>query len=319
MFIYINYILNYNIYIMKYLKAYEAWLVKPENTITDMSSEEFFKKYVKYYVSGFDNSYKTKEYDDENFKEVLNILEDKCKPFLDEMRDAKQYPLFRGAKYVTDSNMVGLYHKKSYKDRIPTDMNRDISRFFDNKFKEKLGVAIRSNGVFASKCPVVSSDYGTRYLFFPIGEYKYYWSPQISDLYGDCQYDTWYYDYISEDAWEDLYGEGMSGCWSINGVEYDSSIENSIKSAKLDDDNLSKTSNDKISRMMTWIPEVSYEDFEKKVEIEAKKEISRIVNFYKDGDIEQIQKQEITFICDEYYLVDVAFYSNFLKYFDLAL
>ena len=311
---------------MKYLKAYEAWLVKPETTLMpNITSDEFYMRYIDSYVTGpngFNASLKNHEYDEDDFNEIIKILENKCGNFLDELKKLKQYPLFRGVRYVDGTYTRGLYYKTSYTNRRPTDLNADISNFFDESFQDKFGVKIRANGVFASKCPMVSSDYGIKYLFFPIGNYRYFWNTNIHDLFGDYQFVKWYKDYSdSDEAYDEQYGEdpygNTEGVWSYNGEYYSPCLDDSIIEAKESNIELSKLSEDKVRRLLVWVPEMSYVDFMKNSDEAAKKEIDKIVSEYKEGNLSEIQKQEITFICKDYYLVDVAFYTMFMEYLKL--
>lgn len=46
-----------------------------------------------------------------------------------------------------------------------------------------------------------------------------------------------------------------------------------------------------------------------------KKDFQQIIDGYQEGGIEKVKWQELTFICDEYYLVDLDYYDKFLDYF----
>jgi hypothetical protein len=58
-----------------------------------------------------------------------------------------------------------------------------------------------------------------------------------------------------------------------------------------------------------------YEEYDN-IEIteEVLSDINWIVNGYQEGNISRINLQEITFICDEYYLVDLEYFDEFEKY-----
>ena len=68
-------------------------------------------------------------------------------------------------------------------DRKPTDTPLPIHEFMDNWFYKKFGVKFRSNAMFATKSKGSSQIYGTVYVVFPIGEFKYCYSTVVSDLY----------------------------------------------------------------------------------------------------------------------------------------
>ena len=46
-----------------------------------------------------------------------------------------------------------------------------------------------------------------------------------------------------------------------------------------------------------------------------KREFQQIIDGYQEGGIEKVKWQEITFVCDEYYLLDLDYYDQFLNYF----
>ena len=46
-----------------------------------------------------------------------------------------------------------------------------------------------------------------------------------------------------------------------------------------------------------------------------KRDFQEIIDGYQEGGIEKVKWQEITFICDEYYLLDLEYYDKFLDYF----
>jgi hypothetical protein len=47
---------------------------------------------------------------------------------------------------------------------------------------------------------------------------------------------------------------------------------------------------------------------------ELQERLEDIVSGYVDNQIDKIVDQEITFVCDKYYLVDPAFYVKYLEY-----
>lgn len=312
---------------MKYIELYKHWLIS-ESMVSDnhVDAEKFYFKYVEPYVRkgfnmnrfGFDSIYEHEEYTDEDFEKIIDILESKCGKFLEMLKKYKQYPIFRGVPFVDESSERGIYYKTSYSNRSPRDTDPDISNLFDDKFHDKFGVKIRSNGIFTSKTPAISFDYGSVYLFFPIGEYKYFWNPNIDDLYNNFQYAEWYNNYINNwENWYDRFSRGREGVWSYKGVEYSASLADSISDAKNSNIEIRNVSNDKVSRMMEWIPDMDEDELLKKSVDEANIQIKKIIDGYQEGNIDKIEKQEITFICKDYYLVDPAFYRKFTKYLNL--
>jgi hypothetical protein len=46
-----------------------------------------------------------------------------------------------------------------------------------------------------------------------------------------------------------------------------------------------------------------------------KRQFQNILYGYQEGEIEKVKWQELTFICDEYYMLDLDYYDKFLNYF----
>ena len=174
---------------------------------------------------------KPTEHTNDDFKNVIEILERDCKPFLDEVKSNNIEPIFRSVERIKlDEN--GMIKKLCRTDRRPLSTAVSVSNQLDDLFLDKFGVKLRSNGVFTSKRKELL--YGNPYIFFPIGNYKYYWSTEVNDLY-----------------------------------------------AKL---------------VFTSQP------------------LEDLVDTYQDNDLKAAGYQEITFVCDEYYLIDYSYLNEYIKY-----
>lgn len=133
---------------------------------------------------------------------LLEILEEKCKPFLD-FREKNKIDLWRG---VT-SNFLNKYGKLldkevfliKHKNRKPVDTPTILHDRLNSKFKEKFGWNVR-DGVFclpdkgiaqsyAEMATLKSKkwDYPEAYLVVPVGEFDYCWSPEYKDLTADIK------------------------------------------------------------------------------------------------------------------------------------
>ena len=291
---------------MKYMKTYEFFSSGfGSNTSIRFSSLGSF-------ITWANKRYREEEYDDEEFEEIISILENECKQFLDEVKEGKVGPIFRGAKNVDDTYTKGLGVKGSRIDRAPLDTRKNVSEILDNCFEEKFGLKLRSSGVFASKLPTVASDYGRPYLFFPIGDYEYFWNPDVKDLYGDIEGTHWYY--IDESDWQWQYGPGNNGDWCYDGLEYDNDIITAVKRVKEDNTDLSNKSFEYVQKLLDWEPAVSLEDYMEEAHKELQERLEDIVYGYVNNQMDKIVDQEITFVCDKYYLVDPAFYVKYLEY-----
>jgi hypothetical protein len=111
---------------------------------------------------------------------AVQIIRSSCKPFLREIENGWFGFLYRGSKKRFETNIERF---SSRTDRRPVDMSLTKHEILDRIFEKKFGWKARSGGVFCSGHPSIAARYGTPYLFFPIGEYKYIWSPEIRDLY----------------------------------------------------------------------------------------------------------------------------------------
>jgi len=301
-------------------------------------------------------------YTDEDWNKIIQILERDCSEFIGEMIDTESV-LFRGVKSRITEVTKGLGKKQSRNDRYTLDMRQDVSEEFDNLFADKFGVPLRRSGTFATKQPLNASGYSgwskernrvVNYLFFPIGDYRYFWNPKIMDLYSDVENEYWYgqFDFVGdeygdseymEDLWWEIYGEpgqkrdqwswckgGGRGEYLYKGkpTGYNTipriigMLQENPDSWGVEPNLFNQTDVDSfeagIKKDLTWKPEITIEEFEKKKEKEiledSKREMSNIVSGYQEGDMKDISEQEITFVCKEYYLVDDAFLHKMIEY-----
>jgi hypothetical protein len=115
--------------------------------------------------------------------EIYEILSKDCKPFINEFIKRKKTFLWRGTNKYVDS----IQKITPRKDRKPRDMPKEMHKFLDNVFKDNFGWYARSEGVFVASDRYFAEDFSKTgmdaYLFFPIGRYKYVWSPNIKDIY----------------------------------------------------------------------------------------------------------------------------------------
>ncbi len=162
------------------------------------------------------------------------------------------------------------------KNRKPLDTPIKLHNILDKMFQKKFGWKARSEGVFAAGKWYFSGSkdtyYGDTYLFFPIGNFKYVWSPKIDDLY------------------EDLH-------WSITEFFRDKESRKEIMAKKWNDEPLDKYED--------------FEDFiklkEKEIEEDMIGKLQKIVNTYKSNNLHNVLgegNKEMAFKCDSYYLVN---------------
>jgi hypothetical protein len=78
---------------------------------------------------------------------------------------------------------IVIHKKKVRKDRKPKDMDIKTHKELNKLFHKKFGWKVRSEGLFCTGNINEAGGYGYEFLVFPIGEFKYVWSPEIRDLY----------------------------------------------------------------------------------------------------------------------------------------
>jgi len=287
----------------------------------NFKSSDFYTKYIKYYIKKTDQNYSADE-----FNKIIEILEKDCSVFLNELKSLKQYPFFRGSKYEKPTN--GFILKDVDINRKPKDTIVEISDKLDNEFYKKFGINIRRRGTFSTKIPAVAEGYGDShqdvYIFIPIGKYEYFWNESIDDLFTNLRDNHWYEDIceiLKGDmyTYNKLYGTGSNkGSWFFNEIDYGTPLSYAVSSFK-EDNNMKGKSNRQIENMLIWVPEISEEEYIDNLFLIADEYISKCVNGYKKGNIDQIEKQEMTFICNQYYLIDLKFYNSLVNYLNLEI
>jgi len=150
-------------------------------------------------------------------KEILDKLKTDCKPFLKELN--KGGFLYRG----TNKNFKDIEKMVPRTDRLPLGTDMDVHIFLDKLFKKKFGWKVRSEGVFVNPNVYETTQYGRPYFFFPIGKYKYVWSPDVNDL-------TIYIEDEMEDAWAEYHDEyGYEDEWDEEPEEDEPDEEKMMK------------------------------------------------------------------------------------------
>jgi len=132
----------------------------------------------------------------EKIEEAAKMIARDCKPYLKENTIVKTSvgyifksngTLYRGCK-----GKVDVFKKITPRsNRIPVDITVDIHKRLDVLFKEKFGWKVRSEGVFTTGSKFVAGCYGGDdggYIVFPIGKYKFVWSPKVYDMWDTLRY-----------------------------------------------------------------------------------------------------------------------------------
>jgi hypothetical protein len=120
---------------------------------------------------------KFKEFLTEETENTMELIQKNCKPFLKEMKGSEI--LYRGYKDDFSDHVV----KTRRKNRKPTNTPVEVQNILDKYFLRYHGWKVRSEGIFATSNYFDAKFYGSAYIFFPIGNYSYIWSPEIKDMY----------------------------------------------------------------------------------------------------------------------------------------
>lgn len=110
---------------------------------------------------------------------ITNIIND-CQPYLKIItKESNRLPLlYSGRKRDTD-----WFEQTLISERTPKDMAVAIHKDLDDEFLKQHGWRARSNVLFCTGDPLVTTEYGKEYMIFPKGNFKFLWSPKIVDLF----------------------------------------------------------------------------------------------------------------------------------------
>jgi hypothetical protein len=121
------------------------------------------------------------ETDESQYEEVYKMLIKDVNPsFFAAIKKTKEF-IYRASK-TPFSNL--FTKKKMWLDRKPFDTPKKVHDEFNRIFMSLFGWPVRS-GVFTTS--LQNHLYGDPYIFFPIGSYKFVWSPDIDDFYDEYE------------------------------------------------------------------------------------------------------------------------------------
>jgi hypothetical protein len=116
--------------------------------------------------------------------EIISLIEkDVREEFLTAIRRAGDFA-YRGTEKIIRKDIVKI---KPRSNRVSKDTPMQITKKLDERFAAKFRWAPRSQGVFVTGNDMTAADYGDPYCFFPIGPYKFIWSPDIDDLFSEME------------------------------------------------------------------------------------------------------------------------------------
>lgn len=207
--------------------------------------------------------------------EIAGILKRDCKFYFKESRNANGF-LYRASRKRVPT---GVLEVKTRKDRRPLDTPQELHEIWNKEFKKKFGWNARSEGAFATSLKNLAEGFfGNVYLFFPIGRFKYVWSPAVDDLANYIDTEIFQYFKYPNNV--------LKKRWAIENRE-----------------DLTRPG--------------AMEDFEKwrednytRIDKEIKEEAAKVIELYKDKDLKSAIERyggEVSFKCDSYYLVSTMY------------
>jgi len=122
------------------------------------------------------------QYINEAEESLVDLILKNCQPFLKAIgNDPVKYALYRGMKSGHEK-----YVKKTVrKNRKSLSTLKKIHDILNDAFYKEFGIKARSECLFAVGDSITAEDYGTVHYIFPIGKFKFYWSPKVRDLFNE--------------------------------------------------------------------------------------------------------------------------------------
>jgi hypothetical protein len=129
-----------------------------------------------------------------NVQDLEDFIAEHCQPLLTyidgDVEELLATPLYRGItkgdaeriQLKVFGNVRTCLIKTVRKDRTRLDNNPQFHEVVDNIFQEKFKWKPRSQGMFCSSDRDEIEGYGSPYMVFPMGRFKYLWAPEVKDL-----------------------------------------------------------------------------------------------------------------------------------------
>lgn len=111
-----------------------------------------------------------------DFDSIVELIKRDCKQFIAENTSGL---LYRGMRNK-DQEVMKI---KTREDRKPKNMDIIVHDKMDAWFNEKFKFKARSAAAFVIGNFVEARSYGQVYAIFPIGDFKFAWSPDVYDLF----------------------------------------------------------------------------------------------------------------------------------------
>jgi hypothetical protein len=226
-----------------------------------------------------------------NKDETIELITKDCQPFLKECKNLGRF-LYRGSQTIGNELSQSKFIKKTpflysvltRKNRTSSDTPIELHKYLNEQFKKKFGWFVRSEGVFTTFDEETASKYGSSYIFFPIDNYKYIYSNEVTDIYE-------HFGFFSPFEPSALAKNALAKIkknW-MHKDSYETRYLNKTGFKPKDE----KTLDDFIQSEIERAKE------------EIIKEVDKILKTYKTTNLKGASTDtEIVFKCDEYYMVD---------------
>ena len=110
-------------------------------------------------------------------EEIFEAIQKDCKPFLKAIdNNVFSYIIFRGTK-----DLKNFMKKKVRMDRKPLDTKKQYHKLLDDELYKKFKIRGRTKCIFVTGNKIDARRYGNIYSIFPIGNFKFIWSPMVKD------------------------------------------------------------------------------------------------------------------------------------------
>ncbi len=222
---------------------------------------------------------KEAKYDNEYIatKVIYPMLVKNSKPFMIEFLRNQRKSGFKWLWRGTDKQITEIGAVTTRKNRKPKDTPQKVHELLDLLFFKKFGWKVRSEGVFTNPYANFVLPYGNyKYVFFPIGKYRYVWSSRVEDLFAQM-----YRRKLTPDKADHLYSEVFGNDEVLLPTSKEAHFEEMEKYKKWFKDPTG------------WFAEVL-------------KRSDEIINTYQDDNMSMAlaHRMEVTFNCKKYYLVE---------------
>jgi len=120
----------------------------------------------------------------ESEEDIITLIKRDCQPFIQAHPSSLMYRGMKnksGAGYGEDE----FFKQRVRQDRQPMSIRDRLHPLIDNWFEQEFGFKARSQTVFVSGDFMMAQNYGKVYAVFPIGDFKFVWSRDIHDLFGN--------------------------------------------------------------------------------------------------------------------------------------